>query len=135
MNWAASRKRAQTAEELGMRYLSGVEISVTWASRTVHIVGLNVDPACQALIDGLARTRNGRAARAEAIGELLATMGVPNAYEGALKYVSNPDMISRTHFARFMVESGYAELDPGRVHPLSGRRQAGIHRPSLVKTG
>ena len=98
----------QTAEQLGMRYLSGVEISVTWASRTVHIVGLNVDPACQALIDGLARTRDGRAARAEAIGELLATMGVPHAYEGALKYVSNPDMISRTHFARFMVESGYA---------------------------
>src|ERR1700761_8811581 len=99
----------QTAEELGMRYLSGVEISVTWASRTVHIVGLNVDPTCQALIDGLVRTRDGRAARAEAIGELLATLGVPNAYEGALKYVSNPDMISRTHFARFMVENGYAE--------------------------
>jgi predicted metal-dependent phosphoesterase TrpH len=97
-----------TAEELGMRYLSGVEISVTWASRTVHIVGLNVDPTCQALIDGLERTRDGRAARAEAIGEQLATLGVPNAYEGALKYVSNPDMISRTHFARFMVESGYA---------------------------
>ncbi len=98
----------QTAEELGVRYLSGVEISVTWASRTVHIVGLNVDPTCQALIEGLARTRDGRAARAEAIGELLATLGVPDAYEGALKYVSNPDMISRTHFARFMVESGYA---------------------------
>ena len=98
----------QTAEELGMRYLAGVEISVTWASRTVHIVGLNVDPTCQALIDGLERTRNGRAARAEAIGEQLATLGIPDAYEGALKYVSNPDMISRTHFARFMVEHGYA---------------------------
>ena len=98
----------QTAEELGMRYLAGVEISVTWASRTVHIVGLNVDPTCQALIDGLERTRNGRAARAEAIGEQLATLGIPDAYEGALKYVSNPDMISRTHFARFMVERGYA---------------------------
>jgi predicted metal-dependent phosphoesterase TrpH len=97
-----------TAEALGMRYLSGVEISVTWASRTVHIVGLNIDPTSTVLIDGLARTRNGRAARAEAIGEQLATLGVPDAYQGALKYVSNPDMISRTHFARFMVESGYA---------------------------
>ena len=86
----------EAAEELGMRYLSGVEISVTWASRTVHIVGLHVDPTSQTLIDGLARTRNGRAARAEAIGELLGTLGVPNAYEGALKYVSNPDMMSRT---------------------------------------
>lgn len=103
----AEARRA--AEELGMDYLSGVEISVTWAARTVHIVGLHVDPTCQTLIDGLARTRNGRAARAEAIGELLDTLGIPNAYEGALKYVSNPDLISRTHFARFMVESGYAE--------------------------
>ncbi|RFU45589.1 3',5'-nucleoside bisphosphate phosphatase [Paraburkholderia sp. DHOC27] len=99
----------RVAEELGMGYLAGVEISVTWASRTVHVVGLNIDPDCQALIDGLERTRNGRAARAEAIGELLETLGVPNAYEGALKYVSNPDMISRTHFARFMVEHGYAK--------------------------
>jgi hypothetical protein len=103
----AEARAAATA--LGMRYLSGVEISVTWASRTVHIVGLNVDPENTTLVEGLARTRNGRAARAEAIGEQLATLGIPDAYAGALRYVSNPDMISRTHFARYMVESGYAE--------------------------
>ncbi|HEX3379120.1 MAG TPA: 3',5'-nucleoside bisphosphate phosphatase [Paraburkholderia sp.] len=96
-----------TAEALGMSYLSGVEISVTWAGRTVHIVGLGIDPTSQILIDGLARTRDGRAARAEAIGEQLATLGIPDAYEGALHYVSNPDMMSRTHFARFMVEHGH----------------------------
>ncbi|ADG15928.1 putative metal-dependent phosphoesterase TrpH [Paraburkholderia atlantica] len=95
------------AEALGMNYLSGVEISVTWAGRTVHIVGLGIDPTSQILIDGLARTRDGRAARAEAIGEQLATLGIPDAYEGALRYVSNPDMMSRTHFARFMVEHGH----------------------------
>jgi 3',5'-nucleoside bisphosphate phosphatase len=98
----------QAALELGMDYLCGVEISVTWASRTVHIVGLNVDPANQVLVDGLYRTRHGRAARAVAIGEQLATLGIPGAYEGALKYVSNPDLISRTHFARFLVENGHA---------------------------
>jgi hypothetical protein len=80
-----------TALELGMGYLCGVEISVTWASRTVHIVGLNVDPECTALVEGLARTRSGRAARAEAIGEQLGTLGIPDAYAGALRYVSNPD--------------------------------------------
>ncbi|MGF6753870.1 putative metal-dependent phosphoesterase TrpH [Paraburkholderia sp. GAS42] len=103
----AEARAAATA--LGMQYLSGVEISVTWASRTVHIVGLHVDPENAVLLEGLARTRNGRAARAEAIGERLATLGIPDAYAGALRYVSNPDMISRTHFARYMVESGYAE--------------------------
>ncbi|QGZ61261.1 PHP domain-containing protein [Paraburkholderia acidisoli] len=103
------REARATAEALGMRYVSGVEISVTWASRTVHIVGLNVDPDCAALADGLARTRNGRAARAEAIGERLEELGIPDAYTGALEYVSNPDLISRTHFARFLVESGRAK--------------------------
>ncbi|WP_027793523.1 3',5'-nucleoside bisphosphate phosphatase [Paraburkholderia acidipaludis] len=99
----------EAATALGVRYLCGVEISVTWASRTVHIVGLNVDPDCQALLEGLARTRNGRAARAEAIGERLGELGIPDAYEGALRYVSNPDLISRTHFARHLVESGRAQ--------------------------
>ncbi|CAB3747490.1 3',5'-nucleoside bisphosphate phosphatase [Paraburkholderia humisilvae] len=98
-----------TAHELGMDYLCGVEISVTWASRTVHIVGLHVDPACQALVDGLERTRNGRAARAEAMGEQLAALGIPDTYEGALKHASNPDMISRTHFARCLVENGHCK--------------------------
>jgi predicted metal-dependent phosphoesterase TrpH len=103
------REAREAAEAAGMRYVSGVEISVTWASRTVHIVGLHVDPDCAALVEGLARTRDGRAARAEAIGERLGELGIPDAYAGALQYVSNPDLISRTHFARFLVESGRAQ--------------------------
>jgi len=99
----------EAAEALGMRYVAGVEISVTWAGRTVHIVGLNVDPQCPALVDGLARTRNGRLARAEDMGRRLAEVGVPGAFEGAMKFVSNPDLISRTHFARYLVESGAAK--------------------------
>ena len=100
------------AESLGMGYLPGVEISVTWASRTVHIVGMNVDPDNEALLKGLASTRNGRAARGVAIGEALAAIGIPDAYEGALRFTDDPDMISRTHFARFLVEAGYAPSTP-----------------------
>jgi hypothetical protein len=96
------------AEALGMGYLGGVEISVTWAGRTVHIVGLNVDVDNQQLIDGLAETRSGRRARGEAIGEALAAVGIPDAYEGALQYVNDPAMISRTHFARCLVDRGYS---------------------------
>jgi predicted metal-dependent phosphoesterase TrpH len=97
------------AEALGMRYLAGVEISVTWAARTVHIVGMNVDTENQALQKGLACTRNGRAARGEAIGEALAAIGIPDCYQGALRYTDDPDMISRTHFARYLVDAGYAQ--------------------------
>jgi 3',5'-nucleoside bisphosphate phosphatase len=63
----------------------------------------------QELIDGLAETRSGRRARGEAIGEALAAVGIPDAYEGALQYVNDPAMISRTHFARYLVDKGYAE--------------------------
>ncbi|MBQ5965654.1 3',5'-nucleoside bisphosphate phosphatase [Massilia sp. ZL223] len=100
-------KAARTAaNELGMRFVAGVEISVTWASETVHIVGLRIDEDNRALIDGLAATRNGREARAREISAQLEQAGIPGAYEGALNYVGNPDLMSRTHFARYLVEIG-----------------------------
>ncbi|MFL9925671.1 PHP domain-containing protein [Herbaspirillum lusitanum] len=94
------------AAQLGLKYVSGVEISITWAGQTVHIVGLRIDETNPALVQGLASTRNGRERRAREIGDQLATAGIPDAYEGALKHVGNPDLISRTHFARYMVEIG-----------------------------
>jgi predicted metal-dependent phosphoesterase TrpH len=94
------------ASALGLPYLSGVEISVTFAGTTVHIVGLGFDPGNAELLRGLERTRGGRGARAQEMGEQLARVGIHGAYEGALKYVGNPELISRTHFARFLVDSG-----------------------------
>ncbi|MCT7297174.1 PHP domain-containing protein [Ralstonia sp. CHL-2022] len=101
----AAAREAATA--LGMDYLSGVEISVTWAGRTLHIVGLGIDPDNADLVQGLERTRSGRCARAEDISAALAKLGIEGAYEGALGYAGNPDMVSRTHFARFLVEHGH----------------------------
>ena len=99
--------RAQTAAlELGLHYLTGVEISVTFAGETVHIVGLGFDPQNPALLQGLHDTRSGRDQRGREIAEGLAKVGIPGAYEGALKYVGNPALMSRTHFARFLVDSG-----------------------------
>ncbi|HTH72968.1 MAG TPA: 3',5'-nucleoside bisphosphate phosphatase [Trinickia sp.] len=105
---AGQAEARSEAQALGMRYVNGVEISVTWASRTVHVVGLGVDPSNPALVAGLFSTRDGRAARAQAMSDALAELGIEGAYEGALAYVSNPDLISRTHFARFLVEKGFA---------------------------
>lgn len=106
---AGQAQARSEAESLGMAYVTGVEVSVTWASRTVHVVGLGIDTSCPALVEGLQATRSGRAARAQAMSDSLAELGIEGAYEGALQYVSNPDLISRTHFARFLVEKGYAQ--------------------------
>jgi hypothetical protein len=94
------------AGELGMHFVAGVEISVTWAGETVHIVGLRVDEDHPTLVQGLAATRHGRDSRAREIADQLAKAGIPGAYEGALNYVANPDLMSRTHFARFLCEIG-----------------------------
>ncbi len=94
------------AAALDMHYVAGVEISITWANETVHIVGLQIDETNQALVQGLAATRGGREQRAKDMAIQLATVGIPHAYEGALKYVGNPDLISRTHFARYIIELG-----------------------------
>lgn len=109
------QRRAQAAAaRLGMGYLPGAEISVTFADKTVHIVGLGFDPDDPQLVKGLADTRNGRERRARDIAAELAKVGIPNAFEGALKFVGNPDLISRTHFARYIVEIGVC-TDPHDV--------------------
>ncbi len=91
---------------LGLPYLTGTEISVSFCGQTVHIVGLGFDPDDEALKRGLAATRGGRRERALEMAESLAKAGIHGSFEGALKYVGNPDLISRTHFARYLVETG-----------------------------
>ncbi|MFC0166508.1 3',5'-nucleoside bisphosphate phosphatase [Pseudoduganella danionis] len=94
------------AQALGMQFVSGVEISITWAKETVHIVGLQIDETHAGLCAGLAATRAGRDNRGRQIAAELAKAGIADAYEGALKFVGNPDLMSRTHFARYLVEQG-----------------------------
>jgi predicted metal-dependent phosphoesterase TrpH len=96
----------EAALQLGMDHLTGSEISVTFAGKTVHIVGLGFDEMHPALVEGLANTRGGRERRARDMAEGLEKVGIKGAYEGALTYVGNPDLISRTHFARYLVEAG-----------------------------
>ncbi|WP_293439258.1 3',5'-nucleoside bisphosphate phosphatase [Piscinibacter sp.] len=101
------QQRAQEAAlALGLAYLTGTEISVSFCGQTVHIVGLGFDADNAALAHGLAATRGGRRERALEMAEGLAQAGIHGSFEGALKYVGNPELISRTHFARYLVETG-----------------------------
>jgi 3',5'-nucleoside bisphosphate phosphatase len=94
------------ADEVGIRLVCGVEISITWSNHTLHIVGLNVDPLDPILVEGLARNRGGRTVRAERMAAELARLGIPGALEGAYEFAGNKDLIGRTHFARFLVKRG-----------------------------
>jgi len=114
---AGQREAREAAEALGIAYVSGVEISVSFAGETVHILGFGFDPDEPALVAGLSNLRAGRITRAQEMGESLAKAGIPGAYEGALALAPNPELVSRTHFARFLVEHGHCSS----VHEVFGR--------------
>lgn len=95
----------EAATRCGVELIDGVEVSVTWRGHTLHVVGLRVDPLHPVLVSGLDANRSGRDGRARLIAERLRVAGVPEAFEGASTYVTNPELVSRAHFARFLVES------------------------------
>lgn len=95
------------AAACGLTLVAGVEISVTWSGLTIHVLGIGVDPEHPALQAGLARLREIRTVRAAEIGRRLAKKGIVDAYEGACARARGP-IISRTHFAQFLVAAGHA---------------------------
>lgn len=96
----------QAAHRLGLRLINGVEISVSWGATTLHVVGLAIDPQCPALVAGLETIRQGRLERAGRIEAALEAAGIPGTLQPALALAQNDAMISRTHFARHLVERG-----------------------------
>lgn len=97
----------RAASTVRLRLIRGVEISTSWQNQTIHVVGLNVDPACEPLQAGLSELRAFRGWRAEEIARRLAKAGIPGALEGARAHACGA-IVSRTHFAHFLVEQGHA---------------------------
>lgn len=98
------------AGRLGLPFVNGVEISVSWGDdQTIHVVALGFDGTYAPLADGVVNVRRGRDARAQRIAAELAKVGIGGAYEGALRHAGNPALISRSHFARYIVELGHAK--------------------------
>ena len=112
----------------GIHLIPGVEISVTWRGKTIHIVGLAVDPECAMLQAGLTALRSGRRARAEQMAADLSRVGIDASFAGASRHAANPDFIGRTHFARYLVECGVA-ADPRDVF----KRYLAEGRPGFVQ--
>jgi predicted metal-dependent phosphoesterase TrpH len=95
------------ARALGLATLTGVELSVSFIGQTVHVIGLGFDLDDPVLNDGVRAVRDGRRERARRMGDALAAIGMPGAFDGALRLAGNADLLSRTHFARFLVEAGH----------------------------
>ncbi|OAM26894.1 MULTISPECIES: PHP domain-containing protein [Eikenella] len=118
----------QETDALGMRLISGVEISVSWRKRTIHMVGLNFDEHNSGLQNLLARVRQGRLERFARMAEKLERRGMAGAYEGALALVPNREMASRTHLAQWLIEQGHV-----RNKQQAFKKYLGDGKPAWVK--
>ncbi len=99
----------RAAEQAGIPFVTGVEITTSWGTKSIHVVGLNFDENNLQLIDYLQHIRCEREKRAHTIAQKLADFGMPNAWEGIAPFVTNPNLISRNHFAGWMVKQGYVK--------------------------
>lgn len=98
----------QAANGLGLSIIAGVEISVIWRKQTLHILGLNIDAGNAELQLGLSKIRQSRVTRAQKIGNRLAKAGIEGTYEAACA-ISNSENVTRTHFAKVLIERGCAK--------------------------
>lgn len=96
----------EAAQGAGIEFINGVEVSVSWRGATVHVVGLGIDPWRPALNEGLKRVRSGRIERAREMGRQLEQIGIPGGFDAAMALTDNPEMVSRTHFARYLAQCG-----------------------------
>ena len=106
---AGLNEAGHAAKQENITLICGVEISVTWHSRTLHILGLGIDPEHPPLTKGLEKIRDGRIDRARAIAAQLDKFGIHGSFEGASAQAGTSGLIGRTHFARFLVNQGYAK--------------------------
>lgn len=120
----AEAKKA--AETLPIELISGVEISILWEGKSIHLAALNIDETNGTLLELLEEQKRLRDQRAQQIAEKLAKAGIPNAYEGAKNLASGE--VTRAHYGRFLVAQGYARNDE---HAF--KRYLGIGKPAYVK--
>jgi len=105
---AGLEEAADAARASGIRLVPGVEISITWADTTIHVVGLGIDPGSVELAARLEHLRASRGRRAERIAAEFDRLGIGGTLAGAYGYAENPKLIGRAHFARFLVDCGVA---------------------------
>ena len=99
----------EATEKAGIKFIPGVEITANWGSRSIHVVGLNFDQENTFLIEFLEKIRSDRKLRAQKMASILSNLGMPGAWEGLESAVTNPNLISRKHFADWMIAQGFVK--------------------------
>ncbi len=117
------------ADASTVRLIPGIEFSTTWRKYGVHVVGLNVDPACAKLRRGVERQQRSRAKRARLIAKRLVSKGLPDMLDDVLE-IAGGELASRPHFAQHLVSTGIVKDTRAAF-----RQYLGAGKPGDVRHG
>ncbi|TKB04023.1 PHP domain-containing protein [Alteromonas portus] len=116
----------QSKQKRALTIIDGVEISTTWHSFDIHIVGLNVDRHCLTFLKRLQGQSETREARAAKIADKLEKCG----FEGVLaraKALAGVGQVTRAHFARVLVNNyGVPSMDAAFKKYLGKGKRAAV---------
>jgi len=98
----------ETAERLGIEFVSGIEISAEHEPGTMHILGYYIDDQSLILQSKLAELRIARKERNPKIASRLQSLGFDIDYDEVIK-TAGSEVVGRPHFAQVMVNKGYAQ--------------------------
>lgn len=113
----------EAGRRIGVRVVTGIEISTELDGRSVHLLGYGCDAHNRALQEELARNRVGRTERLPQMAARLEAAGVGVTVEEVLAAANGAPSIGRPHFADAMVGKGHvADRDEAfRLYLAEGR--------------
>lgn len=131
----------QAMRERGMQWVSGVELSCTWAGATIHVLGYGFALDAPPLLEAVEALHRGRWLRAEEISRRLAAKGMPGALEGARAIQQalgdSGNAPARPHFADFLISAGHVKDRAEAFRKWLGAGKLGdvkLHWPTLDDT-
>ena len=123
--------RARAAAAGRLEIVAGVEISTAMEGLDLHILGYYIDPAHEPLADRLRDFQAERHARARAILDRLADVGVPLDREQVMA-AAGPGVVGRPHVAAALVRAGVVgTLDEAFKRFLGAHGAAFVPRPAF----
>lgn len=96
----------ETGNRLGIEVIPGVELSCEYKSRDIHIVGLGIDYKNSSFINKLNEFIDTRELRNRKMCDKLTNAGIEVSYNKLIEKYGE-SVITRAHFADYMLEKGY----------------------------
>ncbi|GAA0790629.1 PHP domain-containing protein [Marinobacterium sediminicola] len=122
----AGLKEAQiAADRLGIRFIPGVELTCLWNKRTLHLLGLGIDPDYEGWRDYESRLQVLREKRAEVIATKLRAKRAPEDILERARKFAGCGQIGRPHFAKALVEAGFVSSENEAFDRYLGQGKTG----------